>query len=104
MHILYQYLYVLYQALLNLGSTDAGLRVAAYKLLSGVKQAFHLRISYQLESSHGMSVYCSLSADYVCMGKFSCTQEHELNDRHIYTYIYIRTCIYTSVVDRNIYC
>ena len=42
-----------HQALLNLGSTDAGLRVAAYKLLSGVKQAFHLRISYQLESSHG---------------------------------------------------
>jgi neurofibromin 1 len=43
-------------ALLNLGCTDAGLRVAAYKLLSGVKQAFHLRISYQLEASHDLCV------------------------------------------------
>ena len=41
------------QALLNLGSTDACLRVAAYKLLCGVKQAFHLRISHYLDSSHG---------------------------------------------------
>ena len=47
------FLFLNTQALLNLGSVDAGLRVAAYKLLSGVKQAFHLRISYQLESSHG---------------------------------------------------
>lgn len=45
------------QALLNLGCTDASLRVAAYKLLSGVKQAFHLRISYQLQSSHGTILY-----------------------------------------------
>ena len=44
------------QALLNLGSTDAGLRVAAYKLLSAVKDAFHLRIDRHLESSHGVYV------------------------------------------------
>ena len=69
------YLSVLFQALLNLGSTDAGLRVAAYKLLSGVKQAFHLRISSQLESSHGINVvvilcvYIHVHIMYVCMDR-----------------------------------
>lgn len=41
-------------ALLNLGSPESCLRVAAYKLLSAVKDAFHLRIDRHLESSHGV--------------------------------------------------
>ena len=43
-------------ALLNLGSTDSSLRAAAYKLLSAVKDAFHLKIDRHLESSHDLCI------------------------------------------------
>ena len=52
---------VSFQALLNLGSPDPWLRVAAYKLLCAVKETFKLQIDYHLDESHS-----ELTCGYCC--------------------------------------
>ena len=65
-------------ALLNLGSTDSGLRIAAYKLLSAVKKAFKLRIDRHLESTHDLCIPTN-SAQFV----ISVSEELARNESHL---------------------
>ena len=65
-------------ALLNLGSTDSGLRTAAYKLLSAVKKAFKLRIDRHLESTHDLCIPTN-SAQFV----ISVSEELAKNESHL---------------------
>ena len=65
-------------ALLNLGSVDPGLRIAAYKLLSAVKDGFRLRIVRHLESTHDLCVPAN-SAQFVV----SVSKELAKNEPHL---------------------
>ena len=65
-------------ALLNLGSTDSGLRTAAYKLLSAIKKAFKMRIDRHLESTHDLCIPTN-SAQFV----ISVSEELARNESHL---------------------
>ncbi len=42
--------------MLNLGSTEPWLRVAAYRLLCAVKETFKLELDIHLDDSHGIQI------------------------------------------------
>ena len=65
-------------ALLNLGSTDASLRTAAYKLLSAVKDAFQMRIDRHLESTHDLCIPTNSSQFVVSLSRELATNEPHL--------------------------